>query len=69
VQCPGFGQGRTIRGQRRSHPGQGASNLGVACIDIAQLKATIIDLGDLEPGSYTIGSTIGDAAPIQLTIS
>jgi hypothetical protein len=48
---------------------EGASDLGVACIDIAQLKATIIDLGDLEPGSYTIGTTIGDAAPIPLTIS
>jgi hypothetical protein len=48
---------------------EGASRLDVACIEIAQLKATIVDLGDLEPGTYTIGSPSGDAQPIQITIN
>ena len=32
-----------------------------ACIEIAQYKATIVDLGELEPGTYTI-TAFGDAA-------
>jgi hypothetical protein len=47
---------------------EGASQLGVACIEIAELKATIVDLGDLEPGRYTIRTTTGEAPPIQVTI-
>jgi hypothetical protein len=38
-----------------------------ACIEIAQYKATIVDLGELEPGSYTI-TAFGDAAPVTVTI-
>lgn len=37
------------------------------CIDIAELHATIVDLGELEPGAYTIRAT-GEAEPIQVTI-
>jgi hypothetical protein len=48
---------------------EGASQLDVACIEIAQLKATIVDLGDLEPGTYTIRTTTGDASPIHVTIN
>ena len=38
-----------------------------ACIEIAQYKATIVDLGELEPGTYTITAN-GDAAPVTVTI-
>jgi hypothetical protein len=38
-----------------------------ACIEIAQYKATIVDLDELEPGTYTI-TAFGDAAPITVTI-
>jgi hypothetical protein len=48
---------------------EGASDLDVACIEIAQLKATIVDLGDLQPGTYTISAPNGEAPPIQVTIS
>ena len=34
------------------------------CIEIAQYKATIVDLGELEPGTYTI-TAFGDAAPVD----
>lgn len=46
---------------------EGADRLDVACIEIAMLKATIVDLGELEPGTYTI-SAGGDATPIQVTV-
>ena len=39
------------------------------CIEIAQLKNTQIDLGELEPGTYTIADGAGGAAPIQVTVS
>jgi hypothetical protein len=38
-----------------------------ACIEIAQYKATIVDLGELEPGTYTIRA-FGDAAPVTVTV-
>jgi hypothetical protein len=41
----------------------------VMCIEIAQLKATIVDLGDLEPGTWTIRAPNSEAHPIQVTIS
>lgn len=37
------------------------------CIEIAQYKATIVDLGELEPGEYTI-TAFGDAAPVTVTL-
>lgn len=40
----------------------------VACIEIAQLKATQIDLGDLEPGTYTFSDGAGGAAPIKVVV-
>lgn len=46
---------------------QGAGARDVACIDIAQLTATVVDLGDLEPGSWTIRAA-GDAAPVVVDI-
>ncbi|MEA2546396.1 MAG: hypothetical protein QOI09_1669 [Chloroflexota bacterium] len=48
---------------------EGSSDLAVACIEIAQLKATIVDLGDLLPGTYTISAPNSEAPPVQITIS
>lgn len=47
---------------------EGSSGQQVACIDIAQLKATVVDLGDLDPGTYTIRA-IGEAKPIEVTVT
>jgi hypothetical protein len=41
----------------------------IACIDIAQLKATRIDLGDLEPGSYTVSDGGGGTARTTFEVS
>ncbi len=41
----------------------------VACIEIAQMKATRVDLGELEPGTYTIVDGAGGAAPIEVIVS
>jgi hypothetical protein len=38
-----------------------------ACIDIAQLKGTVVDIGELEPGTYTVAA-FGAAAPVTVTI-
>ncbi len=46
---------------------EGASRLGVACIEIAVYKATIVDLGELDPGTYTIAA-FGNAPPVQVSI-
>jgi len=40
----------------------------VACIELAQLKATIVDLGELEPGTYVIDAEPGDATPVTIEI-
>jgi hypothetical protein len=48
---------------------EGSSGANVACIDIAMLKVTPIDLGDLEPGDYTIAADLGPAAAIIVTVS
>jgi hypothetical protein len=48
---------------------EGSSDLNAACIEIAQLKATIVDLGELEPGQYTISSPGGEAKPVIVTIT
>jgi hypothetical protein len=39
----------------------------VMCIEIAVYKATIVDLGTLEPGTWTIRAN-GEALPIEVTI-
>lgn len=46
---------------------EGSGPADVVCIEIAVLKATLVDLGELEPGEYTIRA-FGDAAPVTLTI-
>ena len=48
---------------------EGTSDPNAMCIEIAELKATIVDLGELEPGEYTIRSSEGDAQPIVVTVS
>ena len=46
---------------------EGADQLGVACIELAQYKATLVDLGPLAPGMYMI-SALGEAPPVTLTV-
>jgi len=47
---------------------EGSGKGNVACIDIAQLKATTVDLGKLAAGTWTI-SAEGDAPAIWLEIT
>lgn len=56
--------GKTITIAVREGSGRG----DLVCIDIAVYKATIIDLGELEPGDYTVIAGEGNAAPITFTI-
>jgi hypothetical protein len=48
---------------------EGSGGGDVVCIDIAVYKATVIDLGELEPGEYTVIAGDGNAAPITFTIA
>jgi hypothetical protein len=48
---------------------EGSSDASAICIEIAQHKATIVDLGELESGDYKIFSPAGDARPVMITIS
>jgi hypothetical protein len=48
---------------------EGSSNRDAMCIEIAEQKATIVDLGELEPGQYTISAAGGDAKPVTVSIS
>jgi len=47
---------------------EGSSDPNAMCIEIAVLKATIVDLGDLEPGTWRITSPGSEAPPVVLTI-
>ena len=38
------------------------------CIDIAKFKFALVDLGELEPGTYTISDATGGAAPIGVVV-
>jgi hypothetical protein len=40
----------------------------VACIEIAQSKRAIVDLGELAPRTYTISDATGGADPITVTV-
>ena len=40
----------------------------VACIEIAEQHATAIDLGELDPGEYTVTAQGSAAAPVTFTI-
>jgi hypothetical protein len=48
---------------------EGSSGADVACIDIAMLKVTAIDLGDLDPGDYTIVASQGTAPGIAVKVT
>ena len=39
------------------------------CIELAEFKRALVDLGELEPGTYTISDATGGAAPISVTVS
>jgi hypothetical protein len=49
-------------------PFEGASDPTAICIEIAVLKATIVDLGEPDPGTWRILSPGSDAPPVQVTI-
>jgi len=46
---------------------EGSDEQGVACIEIAMFKATLVDLGQLAPGRYSITAG-GDAPPAIVTV-
>ncbi len=46
---------------------EGADRLDVACIEIAMLKASDVDLGVLDPGVWTI-TAYGEAPPVTVTV-
>lgn len=48
---------------------EGTADPNAMCIEIAMQKATIIDLGELEPGTYMITSPGGEARPVSVTVS
>lgn len=48
---------------------EGTSDPNAACIDIAMYRATIVDLGELAPGTWTIRASQGDAQPITVTVA
>lgn len=48
---------------------EGSGDLTAMCPEIALLKATIVDLGELEPGTYQVTAPDGDAQPLELAIS
>jgi hypothetical protein len=52
----------TITALEGHGPGDGV------CIELAMLKATVVDLGDLEPGTYVIQAQPGDAAPVTIEV-
>ena len=47
---------------------EGSSDLNAVCIEIAAYKATLVDLGELEPGSYVVQSADGSAPPASFTV-
>ena len=48
---------------------EGSSDLNAMCIELAEQKSTIVDLGELEPGEYTITSNLGEAEPVTITVT
>jgi hypothetical protein len=49
-------------------PIEGSNDPNAMCIEIAVLKATIVDLGDLEPGTWRISSPGSEVPPVVITI-
>ena len=40
-----------------------------ACIEIAEMKRTLVDLGELDPGTYGISDALGGAPAITVTVN
>jgi hypothetical protein len=38
------------------------------CIEIALQKVTVVDLGELDPGEYTIRASEGPAPAVTITV-
>ena len=49
-------------------PLEGIGDPNAVCIEIAVLKATIVDLGELQPGSYRVMAPTGSAPAVEFTI-
>ena len=47
---------------------EGSLAVGVACPEIAQAKATLVDLGQLPAGTYTVVADPGDASPLTILV-
>ena len=47
---------------------EGSGDPNAVCIEIAQQKATIVDLGELDPGLISIVAPNGNAAPLNIQI-
>jgi hypothetical protein len=47
---------------------EGSTDDAVACIEMAQSKATLVDLGELAPGTYTVAADPSDAEPITVVV-
>ncbi len=47
---------------------EGSGDVGAFCIEIAQQKSTVIDLGSFEPGAYTIQASQGSATPVEVVV-
>jgi hypothetical protein len=48
---------------------EGSADKGAVCIEIAQTKSTIVDLGELAPGEYTIRATDSEIPPVTITVA
>ena len=49
---------------------EGTGDPNAMCIEIAEQKSTIVDLGELDPGTYTISAAGGgDATPVTITVA
>ena len=48
---------------------EGSADANAICIEIAQTKSTIVDLGELEPGEYTITVTNSQIPPVTITVA
>jgi hypothetical protein len=48
---------------------EGHGPADVVCIEIAKQKHTIVELGEVDPGTYTINDTTGGAASIEVVVS
>jgi hypothetical protein len=48
---------------------EGSADPNAMCIELAQTKSTIVDLGELEPGEYTIAATDSQIPPVTITVS